>query len=85
MCPVAASIRFKLKNAVVAFEEAPIIKKVSSSSDEIYEAERNKFPFDYHEIRNCDLNRQTIMINLHLQDNTSMKHLVMNVIIEHRP
>lgn len=79
------STTFRMKNAIVAVEEDPIIKRITTTQDEVFEQYRANFPFDCHSIQNCDLNRQTIMINLNLLDNTSLKTFMLNILVEHRP
>lgn len=66
-------------------EEYPVIKKISTKSDEQLEVYKSNFPFDYHEIRCCDINRESIRITLNLQDNRSMKNYLLHVFVEHRP
>ena len=77
------SITFHAKNAIVSVEENMI--KPVNALDDYFRERRFCFPFDYHEIRNCDLNRQSIVINLILHDNYSLKSQQMSVLIEHRP
>ena len=73
---------FNPRNAVVAIEEQ---RSKAVKVDELEEARKQEHPFNYNEMKNCDLERQSIMINLLLQDGMSLKSKHLNVLIEHRP
>ena len=73
---------FQAKNAIVAID---YIEYKPPLTDDIMAKRKAEFPFDYWNPLHCDLIKQSVFINMILQDICSLKSQQMNIILVHAP
>ena len=74
---------FQAKNAIVAIDYIEF--KPPPNPDDIMAKRKSEFPFYYWDPLHCDLTKQSVFINLILQDSCSLKSQQMNIILVHAP